>query len=537
MSSSFLSFVLMMNYRNPALALLLIFPVMICGAQSMLDLAELGMNRIELNEDLVRDFEANYISALSQPEGESVNCDQLATYRAGIIFCVQMGFNSSLFPEIMYQPADNCSSTSPYYHYIIGNAWYNLGEFDRAIDAYLHLDSTGTEPVQALGALNLSAAYASNDQNDLAIATLEKMQNDKRERNGRLWNIQFLNQIRINLAALYLNTWAYEAAENALNSVDSLSLDSYWRMIWNCNRLMCYQRSMQFNQSKRIWESHLKLAPLHSLPGIVHEACISEALKAGDIKYFLEQRSGLLSDGNSPLLDTECLYHDLLLAGGNPDSLASVWDRFKSWEDQFQVFINAKKYALVDRQARLSNLESQLEAEIASNGKRLTSRNRVIGTLMALGLSLMLWRGFRLHSNKRQLNDAIQEAQELPNALVSHHSPKLDLDDIRLIGEAIAYGRKTGDAMLILKKINLGIQAEMDSTEGVDLSQIKAFKGLNHTELQVAQYILGGFHSKDIARLLKCSTSHVYNTRSKIRIKLNIDDGESIEDFLLKHVD
>lgn len=536
MSSPSLFFVCMAHFRNPALSLILVFQVMFCSAQAMLDLAELGMNRIELNEDSVRRFEANYISALSTHEGRPEDCERLATYRAGIVFSVQMGFNSSLFPEIMYQPADNCTSTSPYYHYIIGNAWYNLGEFDRAIGAYLQLDSTGTAPVFALGALNLSAAYASNDQNDLAIATLEKMQEDKRERNGRPWNIQFLNQIRINLAALYLNAWAYEAAENALNSVDSVSLDSYWRMIWNCNRLMCYQRSMQFGQSKRIWESYLKQPPLHTLPGIVHEACISEALKAADIKYFLEQRKGLLSEGNSPLLETECLYHDLLLAGGNPDSLAPVWDRFKSWEDQFQTFINAKKLAFDDKQVRLANLESQLEAEIVASGERLIIRNRVIGSLIVLGLSLMFWRVLRLYLNKRQLKEAFQEAKEPPDVSVSL-SPKLDHDDIRLIGEAIAYGRNTADAMLILKKINLGIQAEMNSAEVVDLSQFKAFKGLNHTELQVAQYVLGGFHSKDIARLLKCSTSHIYNTRSKIRIKLDIDDGESIEDFCLKHID
>ena len=91
--------------------------------------------------------------------------------------------------------------------------------------------------------------------------------------------------------------------------------------------------------------------------------------------------------------------------------------------------------------------------------------------------------------------------------------------------------------MLILKKINLGLQSEMNSRAAVDLSKVKSLHQLNRTERQVAEYILGGFHAKDIARLLKCSTSHIYNTRSKIRLKLNIDEGESIEDFLLKQLD
>ena len=521
---------------RPLLILIVTLKMMHGSAQPVLDLAELGMNRIALNQDSIKSFEAKYIASLSGKEGNAVDCERTATYRAGIIFGVQVGFQSNLFPEILYQPADDCLSSSPFYHYIIGNAWYTLEEYERAIDAYLKLDSTSTEPVMALGALNLAAAYASNDQNDLAIATLEKMQSDKRERNGRPWNIQFLNQIRINLAALYLNSWAYEAAEDALNSVDSLGLDSYWSMIWNCNRLMCFQRSMQFPKSMHIWKSHLKTVPLQTLPGTVHEACIQEALKAGDLKYLLDQRAQLIANGNSPLVDPDGAYYELMRAGENPDSLASVWDRFKGWEEQFQTFVSAKKNNLNDAQDRLKSLESQLESEMASNSERLTTRNRVIGILIVLGLCLAVWRGVKLQSNKRQLNDAIQEPKQAPQSSVSL-SNQLDSDDIRLIGEAIAYGRKTSDAMLILKKINLGLQSEMNSRAAVDLSNVKSLHQLNRTERQVAEYILGGFHAKDIARLLKCSTSHIYNTRSKIRLKLNIDEGESIEDFLLKQLD
>lgn len=498
----------------------------------------MAKNQIVLTQQLIQEYENQYLELLDRETLGTSDCARISAYRSGILLGVQSGLKSNLFPEILTNPADECTAESPYCQYIIGNAWYTIKRFDEAIDSYTKIDSSGTDPIIVLFAgLNLSAAYSANGQNEMAISTLKKMLDAKRNEMDELdpLNNEFINHIRINLAALYMNEGAIDAAEYALNAVDSTSLSPYWAIIWNCNRLTCYQLSYQFERSNWIWQAYLKDESLANLPEGVHEACIEEALKSSDLKYLLDQRQELRINGNSPLLSEESVYHALLSTEIENDSLASIWQQHKKWEQDFESFVLSKKLNFDENQAKLSALESQLEAELAEQSAQLNVRNRLIAMLVALGLVLIGWRIFRLHTKRKQLDSMMKKGRQ-DQVPVASGASQLNLDDVRLIGEAIAYGRKTSDAMLILKRVNLSLQSDLDAREKVDLSNVKAYKVLNHTELQVAQYILSGFHAKDIARLLKCSASHIYNTRSKIRIKLNIPEGESIENFLIKEI-
>jgi DNA-binding CsgD family transcriptional regulator len=110
----------------------------------------------------------------------------------------------------------------------------------------------------------------------------------------------------------------------------------------------------------------------------------------------------------------------------------------------------------------------------------------------------------------------------------------IELDDLRLLGDALVSGKQVSDAMLVLQKLR-GMVHTPEFLPSHRIESIEGFRDLNETEKKILGYLIGGFDAKETARMLKVTPSHVYNMRSAIRIKLNIPREEKISHWLMEH--
>ena len=85
--------------------------------------------------------------------------------------------------------------------------------------------------------------------------------------------------------------------------------------------------------------------------------------------------------------------------------------------------------------------------------------------------------------------------------------------------------------MLLLQKLNEHTEHGRLQTAGKQIHRIPAFENLNKSEKLILEHLVSGFESKEIARLMGCSSSHIYNVRSRIRQTFDIPANDGIEDW------
>lgn len=498
----------------------------------------LAKNQIVITQDSIQVCDSILFSLISSDRDDSFACERFLKAQAVVAFGVQFGLESSLFPDVLTVVKSGCISSSPHYHYIIGNGFFAAENFEKAMQSYLQVDSSRVEPTMyTLTRMNLSATYAQLGEVEIAIAVLERLIAAKLRNASELpWRQDFTNRIKINLGALYSMKMNYAKADEILWTVDTTNLGEYWSEILEINRFLVKQAMFDFSSSGEIWRRSFYSRPLNSLPSDLHEPSVREAVMAGDFAYFIGARASLLnSRKDSPLLNPESAYFNLFSEETGNEELTGLWNQFVRWEADHQKYLSSLKEERSAEHQRLHELESELGNQIDLN-RRYYARRTVAWTAVALIVAAILaGRLVKRRRNARQLNVALSQPEK--NSIPTKSlALQLNFDDVRLLGEAIAYGRRTNDAMLIVKKLNQVLQQESNEPLAIDMSQIELFEELNETEKLVVNYILSGFDAKEIARLLKFSISHIYNTRSKIRLKLGIPENDSIEDWLLQHV-
>jgi DNA-binding CsgD family transcriptional regulator len=177
---------------------------------------------------------------------------------------------------------------------------------------------------------------------------------------------------------------------------------------------------------------------------------------------------------------------------------------------------------------RISELSSELE------DKRATAAQWQMLALAIGALLLLVIGGYAIHQRRKGMaNQRKLEALLSSNLAVSRVEEfEIKLDDIRTLGDAIAHGKKTSDAMLILKKISMKHMPE-NFPKQLDLNNLENYSELSTSEQRILKDMIAGLDAKEIARVLKLSPSHIYNSRSNIRRKLEIPKEQSIEDWVI----
>jgi DNA-binding CsgD family transcriptional regulator len=113
---------------------------------------------------------------------------------------------------------------------------------------------------------------------------------------------------------------------------------------------------------------------------------------------------------------------------------------------------------------------------------------------------------------------------------------QINEEDVRLLGDAVTYGKRTSEAMLILRKLNASIRNEFDALEMEDLKLLDSADLMNSNDLKVLSYLAAGFEPKEIARITGLTVPTVYNISSRIRGKLNIPKGDRLKEWVHQEV-
>ena len=80
-------------------------------------------------------------------------------------------------------------------------------------------------------------------------------------------------------------------------------------------------------------------------------------------------------------------------------------------------------------------------------------------------------------------------------------------------------------------------QRNIGLSETADFKAVFTDLDLTPTEIEVAECILLGLNAQEIAAQLQCTPSYIYNVRSSVRKKLDLDPESPIERQLKAFVD
>jgi DNA-binding CsgD family transcriptional regulator len=232
------------------------------------------------------------------------------------------------------------------------------------------------------------------------------------------------------------------------------------------------------------------------------------------------------------ILEDESFYYTKLVQSGTGDEgFEERWIVYSGIEkERSTTFALQLKAVTQKRNTRIERLTSELELR-----KRATLRWQRIALSIALAL-LAIVGGYAILQRQRSVaNQRKLDALLSPASTESQAEPlELRLDDIRILGDAIGLGKRTADAMLILKKISMKVMPD-NFPKQLDLTSLENFHELSTSEQKILADMIAGFEAKEIARVMNLSASHIYNSRSNIRRKLEIPKEQSIKDWVISH--
>jgi len=486
-----------------------------------------------LSVELVDSAETRYRSLAIQTELSAEACAQLGLCKALIAISGFEPQPSVLFPSILYDERSDCGITDPMVHLALGNANYNLNRFEIAAEHYrqiLNLEKDRA-PLIATVEFNLIAVYNALKEVDKAIATAKRLLTRIESSEGKEWNNALMwNHVSINLAGLYNTNNSHDRALQVLSNLDPSILDAYWQNIFHLNKFLAFNAMFQKDSCEKIWFDYLRQIPMSEIPEDLLEAVMAQSLMVDDYVQFSRSREQSRDFIHTVFLKSSSHYAELFEAELLESDLRARWDDFVKMERAYSRMARARFEALVSKKGdslEMGNLELKI-AEIRVEKEQWRS----ITIAIALAINVLIVVAI-VHFNRKRSQKRAQLVEVFKGVPLSQ-TPKaitLKTNDIRVLGDAIAFGKRTADAMLILKKLNQYTQDRIPISEGDQVQNLPQYRSLKSSERQILDYLILGFESKEIARLIGCSISHVYNVRSRIRQTFEIPEDQGLEDW------
>ena len=445
-----------------------------------------------------------------------------------ILLAEATGRPRGLFPEIIESQTEKVILL-PERTFMMGAAYYQNKQFPKATAAFK--DVINALPVGAkarnLAHLNLAAALNEQGQVHEAIGLLKGWLKEAEEHAVKL-PVGLAEQTRVNLGGLQVSSRAYDDALETLQAVDTTRIPPYWQAILAANAMLAHHQLRQFAIRDSVWQHSLVFDALAMIPNegfqelVLHQILLSRDYSK--FKTFLEY----IHENGSPLLDANGRYAGLLEPGADASEHLQtfVWfAELAAMEDSFLLKL--------EEDARIH--APAFEAIQESLERQLNRNKWLHWILIAVGASGIVGGvvAFRMRRfSQERKSKAVETVINSPQVRrpLTREVPITD-NDIRVLGESIAYGRRVSDAMIVLKKLKANIDAVTEEVKGAELNRDLALK-LNESEQLIASHILAGFDAKESSRILDVTPEYIYNLRSRIRGKLEIPAGMKMEAWL-----
>ena len=423
--------------------------------------------------------------------------------------------------------------------FILGNAYFSSREFEGAAKMYSQIPKN-TENAELYWTYlssqsNLASTYNALKDLESAIVTLEELiayipaAETEFEIDDAI-SSSFSKTLNINLGGMLVSSRDFARAEEVFNALDGHVSDPYWLGIIAMNRLIIFQETGAFDQADSLWLNELNTIDYAFIPVELRTRILRQSILSNDAVGF-KSLSRYFSQSRAKWPENDdFLYNPLLESQQNPNAFKESWEYFVAWEKKRANFI--RQY-INDHQESAAQRINQLTTELEQRDESVDLLRSVISyiltSLMLMLFGFILFRYERIRSSKRALEAVLTETSN-QNAEI----PELDLDDVRILGDAITQGKRTADAMLILQKLHLWL-LPVHKSKALNVESLEHYHELTNSEKKILMELLDGFEAKEIARMMKVSPAYIYNSRSKIRQKLDIPRDLTIEDWVISN--
>jgi len=476
-----------------------------------------------LNQSRLDSLEHRYLLTPSTVD----NRLELAKLETAITYGANIGLKSSLFPSKFFKSPEIADVLQV--SFFRAGAYFTIGNYPQAIAQYEHCLtlSDSTQAIYALTLSNMSSAYNQLDNVSAAIEMLETaIDLNTASTISKNWKRNSL----INLAGLKTTADKWSEALTLMESIDTLAMEPYWRNIMDMNRYVIFNGLCDFSKRDSVWNNHLSSIPFNELSSALHDEVVHQYALRANFDSFLTFRKHILTSSQSPLLDPGSPYYILFNPALSDQELAVEFrfiSDFSKYRDRHWRMIHSAENPLLN--SKIRDLELQLEKETLES----SNYRGYLYTLWTVVLLCVSWFVFRTKRTQMQKAAAVDDALTTETDKVPNNI-KLTLDELRTLGDAISMGRNVSSAMLVMKKLNVIVRESMspDGRELASIDGIQHVEKLTLREKEILQLIASNFDPKEIARLVRISPEHVYNMRSKIRKKLELDASVDLEEWL-----
>jgi len=188
--------------------------------------------------------------------------------------------------------------------------------------------------------------------------------------------------------------------------------------------------------------------------------------------------------------------------------------------------------------AALNEMERSLkeESQRSSLFQGLTAASILLVAAILAGL---FWRKRRkrLEIQQALASSAGNGSRNQPVSSIMQPKLKILLEDTRTLNEALIRGKRIGEALMVVRKMEALHQFQNAPDASIDFSFLTGYEDLSSVEKEALRMTMMDMPTKEIAHQLRVSPGHVYNLRSAIRQKLEIPADARLEPWLTSQME
>lgn len=463
-------------------------------------------------------------------------CWEVERARATIAVGCMLGGQSNMLKTVM-DASDECVPGYGGFDYCLGNIQFLNNNFEQSAFHYERALSKldGAHYLVPNTELNLASALHEFGQTEVAIERLLALaQPDAAWRRLKGFPAGQLDaQIRINAAAMMMSTRDYSSAIETLNRIDNTTLTPYWLDVKGYNLHLAYASSGFFAKADSIWSEHLQFLEPNQIPIECFDQVMGSMLDLDDWTYFTSSRNFIASQSTNARFMDLAFFSDLLDPALDSMSVRNNWELL-------QRANSAKRIEAENIQKqKVNNPLSVTLNEMEETLKAASHRSALFQWLTAASILvvLMVLAGFYVKNRKKRIEIQKALATARGHAAVSAHEdnqPKLKilLEDMRTLNEALIRGKRIGEALMVVRKMEALHKFQNEQHQSVDLNNLPGYEELSSVEKEALRMTIMDMPTKEIAHQLRVSSGHIYNIRSAIRQKLEIPADTRLESWL-----
>lgn len=477
------------------------------------------------------------LASLLGDDGITLTCERIQRIRSEIAFECMVGGNSDYLTELV-ATEDPCMPRSGGFAYCMASIHFNRNNYPEAALQYqrtLSLLEAG-HYLAVNAQFNLAASLHHMGKNDAAIELLKELvlPDSKWSDHVSLQSVTFRNVIKINAAGMMVSNLQHHDALAILSEVDRESLNPYWRTLGDCNRYMAFKGAGQFEQADSLWLANIQFIPFNDLPEGVLRKTMDSVLATNQKDYLDGMRSAMASGRLSVENLPPHWYAALLASNLTEEQFEQNWELLRTNTEEKRQELQASLAYSVNPMNGDSLNDIQMHLDRASERIANWQWIALMMLIISAGIALIWWSKVRL--KQRTINAAMAQVESESNPFkterLAEQPMHVSLNDIRSLHEAIIKGSRIGEALRVVRKLEILQDEHEKEQQDMAFDAIPGIDSLTPLELTVLRLAARSIPTKEMAIQLALSVGHINNARSSIRSKLEIPSTERLSTWL-----